>query len=126
MPAPQPQATTVPSLFRARLWYPPAAIAVTPERPLGTLRCPKFLPFPQPQATTVPVVEACAAEGTRSSAAIAAPARARARGEDLRLPMRDRLGSASGRWRDRFLSLDCLEGRAAGRDLAPAAGGARA
>src|SRR5918911_1325214 len=50
---PQPQATTVPSDFSARLWKEPAAIALTPERPLGTLHCPTSSTA-QPQATTVP------------------------------------------------------------------------
>ena len=33
-----PQATTVPSLFEARLWQPPAAMATTPLRPAAWLR----------------------------------------------------------------------------------------
>ena len=52
-PAPQPHATTVPLLLRARLCVWPAEIAVTPERPAGTLHCPAS-PSPQPQPTTVP------------------------------------------------------------------------
>jgi hypothetical protein len=35
-----PQATTVPSLFSARLWLLPAAIAVTPVSPARTFLCP--------------------------------------------------------------------------------------
>src|SRR5437879_5790835 len=57
-----PQAQTVPSLFSARLWPPPPAMATTPLRPLtatGVLllifvplpSCPKPL---NPQAQTVP------------------------------------------------------------------------
>jgi len=53
-PTPQPQATTVPSPFKARLCQAPAAIAITPARPLGTLHCPASWPAPQPQATTLP------------------------------------------------------------------------
>jgi hypothetical protein len=48
----QPQATTVPSLFSARLCAKPAEIAVTPERPLGTSHRPSSVR--QPQATTLP------------------------------------------------------------------------
>ena len=47
----RPQATTVPSLFRARLWKPPAAIETTPDSPAGTVLWPELL---RPQATTVP------------------------------------------------------------------------
>ena len=52
---PQPQATTVPSLFRAMLSDSPALIADTPDRSLGTVHCPRLeKSSPQPQATTVP------------------------------------------------------------------------
>ena len=38
---PQPQAMTLPSCFRARLWAGPAAIAVTPlAAAAGTVHCP--------------------------------------------------------------------------------------
>ena len=50
---PQPQATTVPSASSARLCCSPAATAITPERPAGTLHWPKSS-VPQPQARTVP------------------------------------------------------------------------
>src|SRR5919197_2789880 len=63
---PQPQATTVPSLFSARLWNVPAATAITPERPLGTVHCPPAAKPPQPQATTVPLPVACAAPAGKS------------------------------------------------------------
>src|SRR5947208_2642781 len=79
---PQPQATTVPSLFTARLLPGPAAIAVTPERPLGTLHCPESAYCPmQPHATTVPlaVARACpvppGTSSPRLSTAIAASRR---------------------------------------------------
>src|SRR6476659_7658954 len=49
----QPQATTVPSLFRARLCLVPVAIAITPVRSLGTVHCPESA-MAQPHATTVP------------------------------------------------------------------------
>src|SRR5204862_434779 len=52
---PQPQATTLPSLLRARACQVPAAIAVTPlAAAAGTVHCPASLPPPQPQATTLP------------------------------------------------------------------------
>ena len=62
--------------FNARLWYEPAAIAVTPASPSGTVHCPKSLPPPQPQATTVPLTAPCVAAGARSSPV---PRRARTR-----------------------------------------------
>ena len=47
-----PQATTVPSLFSARLCTAPAAMAITPLSPAGTLRLADNRSLPQ--ATTVP------------------------------------------------------------------------
>ena len=47
-----PQETTVPSLFRARLWLAPAEIATTPDSPGGTLLLWNTRLSPQP--TTVP------------------------------------------------------------------------
>jgi hypothetical protein len=44
----------VPSPFNARRKPPPAAIAVTPERLVGTLHCPQLPKPPQPQTTGLP------------------------------------------------------------------------
>src|SRR5207247_8605174 len=74
-PTPQPQATTVPSLFNATLCAPPAATAVTPVRPLGTLHCPCAAKPPQPQATTVPLHVACARPAGQVSRAPSAAGR---------------------------------------------------
>ena len=48
-----PQATTVPSLLRARFWKTPAAMAMTSVRSLGTVDASSRL---LPQAITVPGV----------------------------------------------------------------------
>src|SRR5512132_2541897 len=47
----QPQATTVPSDLSAKLWSPPAAMAITSESPAGLLAWPSAF---DPQPTTVP------------------------------------------------------------------------
>ena len=47
----EPQATTVPFDLRATLNSPPAEIAITFDKPAGTLDSPEVL---LPQATTVP------------------------------------------------------------------------
>ena len=52
------------------------------------------------------------------AAPLAAAARPRAAGADLRLPPQDRLGAAPGRRRDRLRALDRLEGAQASRALA--------
>src|SRR5581483_10622976 len=50
-PPPAPHATTVPSLFTARLCQLPDAMATTLLKPVGTLVCPYVF---RPHATTVP------------------------------------------------------------------------
>src|SRR5262249_13255157 len=49
----RPQPATVPSLFKARLCWPPAAMAVTTPRPPGTPAWPKLL-SPQPITVRLP------------------------------------------------------------------------